>query len=85
MLSWSSLVFALALATDWLYVKWAQASTSHRPGQAFITAGLIQVAGASSTVLYVANPYLLPFNVAGHAVGSYLAVKYSNKKGGVLQ
>lgn len=71
--------FGLALVVDYLYVLWTRAAMARQSVRAGISSGLLQIVAATSTIIYVTNPWLLIPNVLGHSLGSYLAVKYGEQ------
>lgn len=73
-------VFVLCAVVDFLWLGWTAAARNHRATVAAAYSGAIQVVGVLSILLVVDDRHLIAANVAGHAVGSYLGVRFASAR-----
>lgn len=77
MIEWAVLCFVMCLACDWLSVKHIYASMAgHAWTSALISAAWTGVSALGFVIALKVSLWLLLSDVLGHAVGSYLGVKY---------
>ncbi len=69
-------VMCLCAAIDILYCVWTSAVHSNRHWVAAATSASIQLVGIGMVLMIIGDRWLLIPNVLGHALGSYIGVRW---------
>lgn len=73
MIKWVA-VFTATVIADWLWARWAMATTSRRAFGAALLSGAIIICGGFTTIEFTRDPWLLLPAAAGAFAGTWIAV-----------
>lgn len=72
-------VFLLCALIEFIYVNQTKSLMADDVKAAVGWTGVLHVLTKGSIVLFVFNPYAIPFAVAGHMLGSYAGLKWRQR------
>ena len=68
------IVYLICFAIEFLYIQQVKALVEDDIPKTMMWTGMLHVFGKGSTVIFVFNPYTIPFAVAGHVTGTFLGM-----------
>jgi hypothetical protein len=69
-----AIVYFMCLSIEYMYISQVKSLVDDKIPQTMMWTGMLHVFGKGSTLLFVFDPYAIPFAVAGHVTGTFIAM-----------